>query len=154
MMAKCARKGADSNPLCLPVLLEAVLAYAGVLEGLYIATVNKSWAECHARMMTLIGEDNNWPDFIYGACYTALYTAFASPARVRFAYDCGFDLDDEFAYDMRWAACKHRHASSSKRVWLGYQCLYYAWCSIKQRRSAEACLPAPTAPHTVPLWHH
>jgi hypothetical protein len=42
MVAKCARRGADSNPLCLPVLLEAVLAYAGVAEGVYIATVSKA----------------------------------------------------------------------------------------------------------------
>jgi hypothetical protein len=34
MVAKYARRGADSNALCLPALLEAVLAYAGVLEGL------------------------------------------------------------------------------------------------------------------------
>jgi hypothetical protein len=110
MRVKATRRDAiGDNPLFIPALLEAVLAYAGASEGAYITTVNRSWAACHVRLMALAGGDSTCSQHINHARCTAWRAVFASPARVRFAYDCGLDLDGEHDYDLQ--RCAGRHAS-------------------------------------------
>jgi hypothetical protein len=51
--------------------------------------------------MWLAEGDTMWAEYIYGTCYTDLHTVFASPVRVRFAHDCGLQLDDELAHNLQ-----------------------------------------------------
>jgi hypothetical protein len=61
--------------------------------------------------MWLAEDDIIWPQYVYGACYTAVHAVFASSERVRFAHDCGLDLDDSYEFASNLQRCAGRHAS-------------------------------------------
>jgi hypothetical protein len=95
------RSAADSsNPLHQAGILHRVLSYVGPGYWLFISEVSSLWRELYVKLANLSVDTVWFRAFCKSkrtcTAHMTLYSSvFASPSRVRHAYDCGLDCTSE-----------------------------------------------------------
>jgi hypothetical protein len=104
----------ESNPLCLAGIfkLQQILDYVGSGHWYFISPVSKLWKDLYEKVASEEALANGYLGYGKGS-FTCVFkmtlysSVFASPSRVRLAYDSGFYYHEEQDYDVQYQAGVH-----------------------------------------------